>query len=63
MTEPTRLTAEARKNLRILFIAKHALGDGSLHGTDGNHSPYHYEMKTILAGLFEKLNVANTSFQ
>ncbi|MFN3747600.1 MAG: phosphoribosylglycinamide synthetase [Sphingorhabdus sp.] len=59
MTEPTRLTDEARKNLRILFIAKHALGDGSLHGTDGNHSPYHYEMKTILAGLFEKLSVAN----
>ncbi|MEN9393350.1 MAG: hypothetical protein RLZZ104_1693, partial [Pseudomonadota bacterium] len=59
MTEPTRLSADIRKNLRILFIAKHALGDGSLHGTDGNHSPYHYEMKTILSGLFENLSVAN----
>ena len=26
---------------------------------DGNHSPYHYEMKTILSGLFDKLSVAN----
>jgi D-alanine-D-alanine ligase len=60
MANPTRLTADVRKNLRILFIAKHALGDGSLHSTDGNHSPYHYELKTILSGLFEQLSVANS---
>ena len=60
MANPTRLTADARKDLRILFIAKHALGDGSLDSADGNHSPYHYELKSILTGLFDNLTVANS---
>lgn len=60
MTNPTRLTAATRKDLRILFIAKHALGDGSLDSADGNHSPYHYELKSILTGLFDNLTVANS---
>jgi D-alanine-D-alanine ligase len=60
MTAPFRLTEDARRNLKLLFIAKHALGDGSLHGEDGNHSPYHHELRTILEGLFDRLSIANS---
>ena len=60
MTTPLKLTANVRRDLKLLFIAKHALGDGSLDSADGNHSPYHHEMRTILEGLFDKLQVANS---
>lgn len=60
MVAPLRLSASARKDLKLLFIAKHALGGGALHAEDGNHSPYHHEMRVILECLFEKLRVANT---
>ena len=61
MTAPLKLTPQARRDLKFLFIAKHALSGGSLDRSDGNHSPYHHEMRVILEGLFEKLSVA-TSF-
>lgn len=57
---PTRVSEKAKRDLKLLFIAKHALGDGNLDREDGNHSPYHYELKTILSGLFDKLQVANS---
>lgn len=57
---PLKLTAKARADLRMMFIAKHALGDGTLHGEDGNHAVYHHEVRTILEGLFDKLTVANS---
>lgn len=60
MTAPLKLTPQARRDLKFLFIAKHALSSGGLDGVDGNHSPYHHEMRVILEGLFEKLSVANT---
>lgn len=60
MTQPLRISDHARHNLKVMFIAKHALGDGSLHSTDGNHSPYHYEIRTIMEGLFDHLEVANS---
>jgi D-alanine-D-alanine ligase len=61
MVSPLRLSDNAKRNLKLLFIAKHALGAGGLDAIDGNHSPYHHEMRTILEGLFDKLQVA-TSF-
>lgn len=60
MTAPLKLTPQARRDLKLLFIAKHALSGGGLDGVDGNHSPYHHEMRVILEGLFEKLSVATT---
>lgn len=60
MVSPLRLTDAARRDLKFLFIAKHALGDGGLHNQDGNHAPYHYEIRTILEGLFDRLQVANS---
>ncbi len=60
MTAPLKLTPQAKRDLKFLFIAKHALSGGGLDGIDGNHSPYHHEMRVILEGLFEKLSVATT---
>jgi len=59
MVPPLRLTDSVKRDLRLLFIAKHALGDGSLDEVDGNHAPYHHETRTILEGLFDRLEVAN----
>lgn len=58
--DPVQIPAEVRERIRLLFIAKHALGDGSLHPEDGNHALYHYEVRTILEELFPKLSLANS---
>jgi D-alanine-D-alanine ligase len=57
---PTRIPEEAKQRLTTLFIAKHALGDGSLHPEDGNHAIYHHEVRTILEGIGMGLKVANS---
>ena len=57
---PTRIPEDAKSRLTLLFIAKHALGDGSLHAEDGNHAVYHHEVRTILEGLGIGLKVANS---
>jgi D-alanine-D-alanine ligase len=56
--QPLRLSAYARENVSVLFVAKHALGDGQLHPDDGNHAIYHREVRDILEGLGVKLKVA-----
>jgi D-alanine-D-alanine ligase len=55
---PARLSDYARENISVLFIAKHALGDGQLHPDDGNHAIYHREVRDILEGLGIRLRVA-----
>lgn len=57
---PTRMSDAAKQRLTILFIAKHALGDGSLHAEDGNHAVYHHEVRTILEEIGVGLEVANS---
>ncbi|RJF91483.1 phosphoribosylglycinamide synthetase [Sphingomonas cavernae] len=56
---PLRIPQEAKDRLKIMFIAKHALGDGTLHPEDGNHAVYHHEVRTILEGLGINLVLAN----
>lgn len=60
MTAPLKLTDSVRRDLKLLFIAKHALSGGGLDSVDGNHSPYHHEIKMILEGLFEKLAIGTS---
>lgn len=55
---PLVIPEEARQRLRIMFIAKHALGDGSPN-EDGNHAVYHHEVRSILEGLGLNLTLAN----
>ncbi len=54
MSDPIRpltIPEEAKKRLRIMFIAKHAKWPGGLHPEDGNHALYHVEVRQILEGL------------
>jgi len=57
---PLRISEAAKREIKLLFIAKHALSKGELDGQDGNHAPYHHEIRTILEGLFDQLTVANS---
>lgn len=57
---PTRLPEELRDTQRLLFIAKHARWTGGLHADDGNHAPYHREMRETLEGLGIALLIADS---
>src|SRR4028119_1064 len=56
---PRSIPDGAKSALKIIFIAKHALWDGGLHPEDGNHAPYHVEVRDILEGLGLRLELAN----
>lgn len=56
---PTRIPARLRDTQRLMFIAKHALWTGGLHPEDGNHAPYHREIREVLEGLGIPLLVAD----
>src|SRR3546814_5208599 len=57
---PTRLPNHLRETQRLLFIAKHARWTGGLHPDDGNHAPYHREMRETLEGLGMALSIADS---
>ena len=57
---PTRIPAQARERLQILFVAKHARWQGELHPQDGNHAPYHREMREILEDIGLNLKIADS---
>ena len=62
MSDPIRpltIPDEAKKRLRIMFIAKHAKWPGGLHPEDGNHALYHVEVREILEGLGLNLVLAD----
>ncbi len=59
MIEPLTIPREAKERLRILFIAKNALWDGSGSPEDGNHAFYHLEMRKVLQGLGLNLTLAD----
>jgi D-alanine-D-alanine ligase len=48
---PLVIPEDAKRRLRILFIAKHALWDAGLHPEDGNHALYHVEVREVLKDL------------
>ena len=60
IVQPTLLTAEARDQVRILFVAKHAKWEGELHPEDGNHAIYHREMRQVLEDIGCRLSVADS---
>ena len=49
--EPRVIPEEAKRRLRIMFIAKHAKWAGGLHPEDGNHALYHVETREILQSI------------
>lgn len=48
---PLTIPDAAKRQMRIMFIAKHARWEGGLHPEDGNHALYHVEVREILKGL------------
>lgn len=46
-----RLGADEKARLRVLFLAKHALGGGRLDSVDGSHALYHHEMLETLRAI------------
>lgn len=59
IARPRTLPSKSRQELRILLVAKHALGDGQLHPEDGNHAIYHLEMRHALERIGVNLLVAD----
>ena len=57
---PRVIPDEARRRLRLLFVAKHAKWAGGLHPEDGNHALYHVETREILKSLGLDVRVENS---
>lgn len=62
MTSLQKLTipADFKRDKTLMFIAKHALGDGSRDAQDGDHAVYHREVADVLRGMGLNLKVANS---
>ncbi|MGL4314468.1 MAG: D-alanine--D-alanine ligase family protein, partial [Sphingomonas sp.] len=62
MTSLQKLTipADFKRDKTVMFIAKHALGDGSRDSQDGDHAVYHREVADVLRGMGLNLVVANS---
>ena len=46
-----RLPAHVKAQLKVMFLAKHALGEGRLHHEDGSHAVYHHELLSTLRSI------------
>lgn len=62
MTTVKKLTIPARyrDKIKLLFIAKHALGDGSRDSIDGDHAVYHREVRDTLEAMALNVSAANS---
>jgi D-alanine-D-alanine ligase len=57
--KPRTLPHSVKRMLQIMLIARHAMGDGELHPSDGNHAIYHREMRLVLEEIGLDLVVAD----
>lgn len=57
--KPLRIDDATKQRLRILFLAKNALWDGSGTAEDGNHARYHVEMREVLQSLGLNLTISD----
>ncbi|MEL7188854.1 MAG: phosphoribosylglycinamide synthetase [Pseudomonadota bacterium] len=55
-----RLTASDKSRIKLLFVAKHALSDGTPDAQDGDHAVYHCHVRDTLRELGFNLTVANS---
>ncbi|WP_298911668.1 hypothetical protein [uncultured Algimonas sp.] len=52
-----KLTDEDRQRLKVMLLAKHALGDGRPDAQDGLHAVYHHELRETLAAIVPNLSI------
>jgi D-alanine-D-alanine ligase len=55
-----KIPTNFKREKTLMFIAKHALGDGSRDAQDGDHAVYHREVADVLRGMGLNLVVANS---
>ena len=55
-----KLTDRDRDRLKVMLLAKHALGDGTPHDVDGLHAVYHHELRQVLESIVPNLKVGNS---
>lgn len=55
------IPANYRNKIKILFIAKHALGDGLRDTIDGDHAVYHREVRDTLENMGLNVQAANSA--
>ncbi len=60
MVQKLTIPARYRDSIRLLFIAKHALGDGSKDAVDGDHAVYHREVRDVLEAMGLNVTAANS---
>ena len=54
------IPARYRDTIKLLFIAKHALGDGARDTVDGDHAVYHREVRDVLESMGLNVTAANS---
>ncbi|KWV93069.1 hypothetical protein [Erythrobacter sp. YT30] len=54
-----RLTASDKARIKLLFVAKHALSDGTPDAQDGDHAVYHCHVRDTLREIGFDLTVGN----
>ena len=59
LPRPRSIPGKAKKRLRLLYVAKHALSQGQVHSEDGTHATYHAEIRDVLNGIGLNLSVAD----
>lgn len=60
LPDPLVIPEAAKRDVRVMFIAKHAKWEGGLHPEDGSHAIYHQEIRHILEGLNLNLLLADS---
>ncbi|MEM7524870.1 MAG: phosphoribosylglycinamide synthetase [Pseudomonadota bacterium] len=55
-----RLSDADKERLQIMFLAKHAKGDGTPHPIDGKHATYHHELAQTLREIGLNLTIGTT---
>ncbi len=58
-TKLRQIPDDAKARLKLLFLAKHACGNGEPDAEDGTHAVYHHELLTTMLGLGLTVDVTN----
>ncbi|MEH6758026.1 MAG: phosphoribosylglycinamide synthetase [Parasphingorhabdus sp.] len=54
------IAPDIRANIHVLFVAKHVFSQDGLHEEDGNHAPYHREIRAVLENMGMQLSLADS---
>lgn len=55
-----KLTDADKDRLKVMLLAKHARGDGSVDRNDGLHAVYHFELRQTLESILPNLSIGTS---